>query len=145
MVDVGAKAVTERTATASCRVIFPAAVMAELQANGLTSKKGPVVDTAVIAGIMAAKKTSHLIPMCHPLALTHCHVGIEPDTVDSNALRVECTVRTHGKTGVEMEALVGASNAGLCVYDMCKALSHDIVISDIRLESKRGGKSDYGN
>jgi len=72
-------------------------------------------------------------------------VRIEPDTVDANALRVECTVRTHGKTGVEMEALVGASNAGLCVYDMCKALSHDIVISGIRLESKRGGKSDYGN
>ena len=142
MVDVSAKRVTAREAVAESRVRFPAAVAASLRASGLRSAKGPVVDTAIIAATMAVKRTHELIPFCHPLPIDGCRVSIEWDT--DNALRIECAVCSIHRTGVEMEALTGASVAALAVYDMCKALSHAIVIGPTRLVSKRGGKRDVG-
>jgi cyclic pyranopterin monophosphate synthase len=106
----------------------------------LNSPKGPVFDTAIVAGVMGAKRTHELIPFCHPLGIENCQIAIE--LLDDCAV-IRCTVTVHHKTGVEMEALTGASIAALTVYDMCKALSHDIVIGDTRLVSKQGGKSDY--
>jgi cyclic pyranopterin monophosphate synthase len=140
MVDVSGKTATKRTATAETRVRFPPAVAAALRESGLRSPKGPVFDTAIIAGVMGAKRTHELIPFCHPLGIENCQVAIE--LVDDCAL-IRCTVTVHHKTGVEMEALTGASIAALTVYDMCKALSHDIVIGDTRLVAKDGGKHDY--
>lgn len=142
MVDVSAKAVTARQATAACRVRFPAAVAQQLRANGLRSAKGGIVDTAIIAGTMAVKRTHELIPFCHPLPIDGCRFGI--DWENDNALGIECTVNTTHRTGVEMEALTGATVAALTVYDMCKALSHAIVIGPARLLGKRGGKRDFG-
>lgn len=141
MVDVSGKTVTKRTAIAQTTVILPRTVAEALRDSGGTSKKGPVFDTAVIAGVMAAKKTHELIPFCHPLGLEDCRISIELSDDDRVSIRCETTV-SH-KTGVEMEALTGASVAALTVYDMCKALSHDIVISETRLIEKHGGKSDY--
>jgi cyclic pyranopterin monophosphate synthase len=140
MVDVSGKTATKRTATAESRVRFPAAVAASLRASGLNSPKGPVFDTAIVAGVMGAKRTHELIPFCHPLGIENCQVAIE--LIDDCAM-IRCTVTVHHKTGVEMEALTGASIAALTVYDMCKALSHDIVIGDTRLVAKHGGKHDY--
>jgi cyclic pyranopterin phosphate synthase len=140
MVDVGAKPVTRRTAVAEARVLFPAAVAAELRGNGMRSAKGPIFDTAIVAGVMGAKRTHELIPFCHPLGLENCQVSI--DLVDDTAV-IRCTASVHHKTGVEMEALTGASIAALTIYDMCKALSHDIVIAETRLVAKEGGKSSY--
>jgi cyclic pyranopterin phosphate synthase len=140
MVDVSGKAVTKRTAVAQVRVLFPPAVAEALRANGLRSSKGPIFDTAIVAGVMAAKRTHELIPFCHPLGLENCHIAID---LEGHAAVVRCTTSVHHKTGVEMEALTGASVAALTVYDMCKALSHDIVISDLKLLSKDGGKSGY--
>jgi cyclic pyranopterin phosphate synthase len=140
MVDVSAKAVTVRTALAEAKVIFPAEVFAQLAEQNFLTKKGAVFQTAIIAGVMAAKKTADIIPLCHPLALSSCKVDITP--AGDNTLNVSCQVRCEGKTGVEMEALTGASAAALCIYDMCKALTHDISITDIRLVQKTGGKSD---
>ena len=142
MVDVSAKAVTARDATAECRVRFPGAVANELRAAGLKSKKGGIVETAIIAGTLAVKRTPELIPFCHPLPIDGCAIAI--DWHGENALRIECTVRTTHRTGVEMEALTGATIAALTVYDMAKALSHAIVIGPARLVSKRGGKRDVG-
>jgi cyclic pyranopterin phosphate synthase len=143
MVDVGDKTVTTRTATAQAVVTFPAELAAELEAGGeLRTKKGPVFDTAVVAGVMAVKRTHELIPFCHPLPIDHCQIQLRWG--QDRTLVIECTVRTHYKTGVEMEAMTGASVAALTVYDMCKALSHDIVVSDIRLLEKTGGKRDVG-
>ena len=136
MVDVGAKTATPRSATAEARVAFPAAVAAALRENGLRSAKGPVFDTAVIAGVMGAKRTHELIPFCHPLPLENCRIVID---LDGDVAVIRCTVSVHHKTGVEMEALTGASIAALTLYDMCKALSHDIVIGPTRLLSKDGG------
>lgn len=141
MVDVGDKAVTKRTATAQTRVRFPADVAEALRAQQFSTSKGPVFQTAIIAGTMAAKRTHDLIPFCHPLGIEKCKFNIEMDGDDAV---VECTVAVHHKTGVEMEALTGASVAALTIYDMCKALSHDIVIAETRLVEKRGGKSDVG-
>ena len=138
MVDVGAKTPTRREATAEARVRFPAAVARALRAEGLRSKKGPIVDTAIIAGTMAVKKTHELIPFCHPLAIERCTFEIDFD--GEHALSIRCTVAVTHKTGVEMEALTGASVAALTVYDMCKALSHEIVIESVRLVEKSGGK-----
>ena len=138
MVDVGAKAVTRREATAEARVRFPPAVARTLRAQGMRSAKGPVVDTAIIAGTMAVKRTHELIPFCHPLAIEKC--SFEIDFGDNDTLMIRCTVAVTHKTGVEMEALTGASVAALTVYDMCKALSHEIVIGDVRLVEKSGGK-----
>ena len=140
MVDVSGKTATKRTATAESRVRFPPAVAAALREAGLNSPKGPVFDTAIVAGVMGAKRTHELIPFCHPLGIENCQLAIE--LVGDCAL-IRCTVTVHHKTGVEMEALTGASIAALTVYDMCKALSHDIVIGDTRLVAKQGGKSDY--
>lgn len=146
MVDVGDKSVTERKAVACAEVLLPPEVAARLEGNDIQMAKGPVFHTASLAGIMAAKRTSDLIPLCHPLFLDNCkvHLSVASRCADGAAVvRVECQVRTHGRTGVEMEALTGASVAALTVYDMCKALSHSIVIRDLRLVSKTGGKSDY--
>jgi cyclic pyranopterin monophosphate synthase len=140
MVDVSGKSATKRSATAEARVKFPAAVAAALRDNGLRSAKGPVFDTAIIAGVLGAKRTHELIPFCHPLGIENCHIAI--DLQDDTAI-IRCTVSVHHKTGVEMEALTGASIAALTVYDMCKALSHDIVINEVRLLAKDGGKSNY--
>ena len=138
MVDVSAKRVTSRIAVAATRVRFPSAVAETLRAQGMRSAKGPVADTAIIAGTMAVKRTHELIPFCHPLPIDGCRFTI--DWADARTLAITCEVRTTHRTGVEMEALTGASVAALTIYDMCKALSHDIRIAGVRLLSKSGGK-----
>ena len=140
MVDVSGKTATHRNATAEARVQFPAAVAAALRANGLRSPKGPVFDTAIVAGVLGAKRTHDLIPFCHPLGIESCRITID---LEGDTAVIRCSVSVHHKTGVEMEALTGASIAALTVYDMCKALSHDIVIGGVRLLAKDGGKSAY--
>ncbi len=140
MVDVGDKSVTTRTASARARVVFPADAMVQ-SGEVLRTKKGPVFDTAVIAGVMAAKRTHELIPFCHPLPLEDCKIEIAWGA--PNEVVIECSVRATHKTGVEMEALTGASVAALTIYDMCKALTHGIEIRDLALLSKTGGKRDY--
>ena len=140
MVDVSAKAVTVRNAVARCDVEFPAAAARALRAGGLRTAKGPVLDTAIVAGTLAVKRTAELIPFCHPLAIERCR--IEGRFVGARTLRIECEVGLAGRTGVEMEALVGATVAALTVYDMCKALSHEIVLREARLLRKSGGKRD---
>lgn len=142
MVDVSDKAISAREAIARCRVRFPAAVAAQLRADGLRSKKGAVIDTAIIAGTMAVKRTHELIPFCHPLPIDGCRFAIDWD--GANSLSIECAVKTTHRTGVEMEALTGATVAALTVYDMCKALSHAIVLGPAQLLGKRGGKRDFG-
>lgn len=142
MVDVSSKAVTAREATAECLVRFPATVALQLRDSGLKSAKGGIVETAIIAGTMAVKRTSELIPFCHPLPIDGCHLQI--DWLDARSLRIECSVCTTHRTGVEMEALTGATVAALAVYDMCKALSHTIRIGPAKLLGKRGGKRDFG-
>ncbi len=134
MVDVSGKPSTRRTATASAFVELSAAVLAALPSN----PKGNPLEVARIAGIQAAKRTAGLIPMCHPLALTHVEVEAQ---IVARGVRITSTVATTGPTGVEMEALTAAAVAALTVYDMTKALDKAIVIRDIRLESKSGGKS----
>lgn len=142
MVDVGDKATTKRVAIAAARVVFPTEIYQQLiEAKGNT-KKGSIIDTARIAGIMAAKNTSNMIPLCHPLPLDKIAVDITYEH-EKNALKIESLAQVHHKTGVEMEALTAASVAALTIYDMCKALSHEILITDIRLLSKSGGKHDY--
>ncbi|KRA44563.1 cyclic pyranopterin monophosphate synthase MoaC [Pseudoxanthomonas sp. Root630] len=143
MVDVSGKAATAREAQATCRVRFPADVARQLKRNGLRSAKGGIVDTAIIAGTMAVKRTHELIPFCHPLPIDGCRLSIDWD--GENALLIECQVRTVHRTGVEMEALTGATVAALTVYDMCKALSHAIVLGPAKLVAKRGGKRDVGS
>lgn len=143
MVDVSAKPASARAAVAECRVRFPAAVAAQLRANGLKSAKGGIVDTAIIAGTMAVKRTHELIPFCHPLPIDGIAIAI--GWHGERALRIECLVRTVHRTGVEMEALTGATVAALTIYDMCKALSHGIVIGPAKLLGKRGGKRDVGS
>ncbi|MCD9027650.1 cyclic pyranopterin monophosphate synthase MoaC [Luteimonas sp. BDR2-5] len=142
MVDVSGKVATARAATAECRVRFPVDVADQLHRNGLKSAKGGIVDTAIIAGTMAVKRTHELIPFCHPLPIDGIRFAI--DWHDARTLRIECTVRTVHRTGVEMEALTGATVAALTVYDMCKALSHAIVLGPAKLVGKRGGKRDVG-
>ena len=141
MVNVSAKAATQRTARAQAVVELGRDIMERLAANELHTPKGAVFQTAIIAGIQGAKRTGELIPLCHPLGLDHCQVEIEP--LDEKSVRIVCTAGLFAKTGVEMEALTGASVAALTVYDMCKALSHAIVIRDIRLLEKTGGKKDF--
>jgi cyclic pyranopterin phosphate synthase len=142
MVDVGDKSVTARSARARATVVFPADVLADQQAGSeLRTKKGPVFDTAIIAGVMAAKRTPELIPFCHPVPLEDCQITVEWGK--PGEVVIDCSVRATHKTGVEMEALTGAAAAALTVYDMCKALSHGIRISEIKLVAKSGGKRDY--
>lgn len=140
MVDVGDKSITKRTATAETRVRFPAAVAQALREQNFSTSKGPVFHTAIIAGTLAAKRTHELIPFCHPLGIENCKLHID---MQHDEAIIHCTVSVHHKTGVEMEALTGASIAALTIYDMCKALSHDIVIADTRLIEKQGGKSGH--
>jgi len=140
MVDVSNKNITKRTAIATSTVIFPENIKHYFKDSDLVTKKGPVYHTAIIAGVMAAKKTHELIPFCHPIAIESCKIDIHTNK-QGNA-EIVCQVSLHHKTGVEMEALTGASVAALTIYDMCKALSHDIEISSTTLLSKTGGKSD---
>jgi cyclic pyranopterin monophosphate synthase len=141
MVDVGAKEVTHRVAAAEARIRLPRTVARALRASGHRTKKGPVFDTAILAGVMAAKRTHELIPFCHPLALENCQLTIEQR--GATEILVRCEVAVHHRTGVEMEALTGAAVAALTIYDMCKALSHDIEIASVRLESKSGGRRNF--
>ena len=146
MVDVGAKAETRRTAHAVARVHMPAALAGLLSGGEVATKKGAVFQTASIAGIMGAKRTSELIPLCHPLGLDDCTIQIEagpPEADGSVIAEIHCRASCTGKTGVEMEALTGASIAALTLYDMGKAVSRGIVIKEIRLLEKTGGNSDY--
>ena len=140
MVDVGAKSVTRREAVAEALITLPAEVARELRRTGHRTKKGPVFDTAIIAGTLAVKRTHELIPFCHPLPVDHVSIEI---AARRGGLRVTCRVAVEHRTGVEMEALTGATVAALTVYDMCKALSHDITIGPVRLMAKRGGKRDF--
>ena len=139
MVDVADKAVSRRSASAQAEVLFPKEAAKLLQAQAMRSKKGAVLDAAIIAGTMAVKNTAQLIPFCHALQIEACDFDI--GWKNKTTLRILCTVACTGKTGVEMEALTGASVAALTVYDMCKALSHDIEIGAVRLLAKQGGKS----
>jgi len=140
MVDVSRKEKSTRTAIASGKVIFPSDVFDTLAAQHFLGHKGSIIQTAVIAGIQAVKKTAELIPLCHQLNLSKVQIDIEPG---DNQLNIICKVRCTERTGVEMEALTGVSVAALTIYDMCKALSHDIKISEIQLEQKSGGKNDF--
>jgi cyclic pyranopterin phosphate synthase len=140
MVDVSGKSVSQRTAHAQSVVRLPREVLAQVSGDEIATKKGPVFATAIIAGVMAAKKTHELIPFCHPLGLDSCKVSIE---ITEDSAVIDCVCKVTHKTGVEMEALTGASIAALTVYDMLKALSHDIVISETKLMAKSGGKRDF--
>jgi len=140
MVDVSGKVATHREASAEALLKLPANVARELKRTGHRTKKGPVFDTAIIAGVMAAKRTHELIPFCHPLPLSSVKIAV---TTARGGLRITCDVAVTHNTGVEMEALTGASIAALTIYDMCKALSHEIEIGPVRLLAKRGGKRDY--
>ncbi len=140
MVDVSEKSVGQREAHARSIVSLPAEILSHIENEEISSKKGPVFATAIIAGVMAAKRTHELIPFCHPLGLDSCKITIE---VDNGSAVVDCRCKVTHKTGVEMEALTGASIAALTIYDMLKALSHDMLIVDTRLMSKSGGKRDF--
>ena len=140
MVDVSDKPVTHRTATATGSIQVSPEIMAAVKSGNV--KKGDVLGVARVAGIMGVKRTSELIPMCHPLPIQKCSVDFETDE-DAGVIRVFCTVKTEGKTGVEMEALTGVSTALLTIYDMCKAMDRGMEISEIHLLEKDGGKSGH--
>ncbi len=143
MVDVSQKNISERVAIAQTKVLLPPEVKSALIDGDIRSKKGPVLQTAIIAGVMAAKKTHELIPFCHPISIETCKINIE--VTASTDLCITCECKISAKTGVEMEALTGASVAALAVYDMCKAISHEIIISETKLIHKSGGKSDFSS
>ncbi|MFO1067268.1 MAG: cyclic pyranopterin monophosphate synthase MoaC [Geminicoccaceae bacterium] len=138
MVDVGDKPVTRRTATASGRVVAAAETIRLIEARGF--RKGDVLAVAQLAGIMGAKRTADLVPLCHPLPLSAVEVELRADA-DASAIAITATCRTTGQTGVEMEALTAVSVAALTVYDMCKAIDRGMRITDIRLVHKDGGRS----
>jgi cyclic pyranopterin monophosphate synthase len=142
MVNVGDKVVTKRTAHAVAVVALPSALAALLKDGEIATKKGAIFQTAVLAGVMGAKRTSDLIPLCHPLGLDDCRIVIEADP-GGGEVTIHCHVQTHAKTGVEMEALTGATIAALTLYDMGKAVAPGIVIKNVRLLEKTGGKTDY--
>jgi cyclic pyranopterin phosphate synthase len=145
MVNVGGKPVTRRTAHAVAVVALPPELAALLRDGEIATKKGPVFQTAILAGTMGAKRTGELIPLCHPLPLEDCKIEIDsraPAADGSAEVEIHCRVLTHAKTGVEMEALTGATVAALTLYDMGKAVSRGIVIKEVRLLGKTGGKSD---
>ena len=141
MVDVGEKKVTKRTATARSIIQVEEKILAQLTNDDIQTKKGPVFQTAILAGVMGAKKTSDLIPLCHPLGLDNCKIKIHIN--DQQEIIVDCTASITAKTGVEMEALTGATVAALTIYDMCKAFSHNIIIKETKLMEKTGGKRDF--
>ncbi len=140
MVDVSSKVVSDREAHAQSVIVLPDEVLRQVSGDEIETKKGPVFATAVIAGVMAAKKTHELIPFCHPVGLESCKISI---VLNDDKAVVDCYCKVSNKTGVEMEALTGASVAALTIYDMLKALSHDIVISDTRLIAKSGGRREF--
>jgi cyclic pyranopterin monophosphate synthase len=140
MVDVSKKEISRREARAKSIVKLPEETLLLLKDGEISSAKGPVFNTAVIAGVMAAKRSSELIPFCHPLPLENCQISIEVNS--EKKVEITCVAVTNGKTGVEMEALTGASVAALTIYDMCKSMSHEICIEKIHLQEKTGGKSD---
>lgn len=141
MVDVSDKTPSNREAHARTIVEFPPDVAARFSGGDIETAKGPVFATAIVAGVMAAKRTHELIPFCHPLGLDNCEITIALD--EQQRVVIDCRCRVHHRTGVEMEALTGASVAALTVYDMCKALSHDIRILETKLMAKTGGKEDF--
>ena len=141
MVNVGNKEATKRTAKARAFMFLGGDIISQFTNDDIITKKGPVFQTAIIAGIQAVKKTSEIIPMCHPLMINSIDIDIE--VLDKEHIEILCTVQIDGKTGVEMEALTGVSVAGLTIYDMCKALSQKMVIKEVKLLEKKGGKSDY--
>jgi len=146
MVNVAEKAVTRRTAHAIAVVMLPPELARMIAQHEIVGKKGPVFQTASLAGVMGAKKTAELIPLCHPLSLDDCQIEIKPGPADASGaieVAIHCRVSVHARTGVEMEALTGASTAALTLYDMGKAVSHEILIKEIRLLEKTGGKRDY--
>lgn len=141
IVDISLKTITNRVAKARSIIVLEDHIINALEGSDFNSKKGPVFQTAIIAGIMAAKKTGELIPLCHPIGLENCSVDISIN--GKKEIEIICTASLTAKTGVEMEALVGASIAALTIYDMCKALSHNIVIKETRLIEKTGGKKNF--
>lgn len=143
MVNVGHKTVTKRKATAKALMFLGEEIISRFTNDEIVTKKGPVFQTAIIAGIQAVKKTSDIIPMCHPLMINAIDIDIE--VLDKEHIEIFCTVEIDGKTGVEMEALTGVTVAGLTVYDMCKAISQKMVLKEVRLVEKTGGKSDIIN
>lgn len=140
MVNVGDKKITKRKAVARGTMFLGEEIISHFENDELMTKKGPVFQTAIIAGIQAVKKTSDLIPMCHPLMIQG--VDIEINILDKTDIEILCSVEIEGKTGVEMEALTGATVCGLTIYDMCKAISQKMVIKEVKLLEKTGGKSD---
>jgi cyclic pyranopterin phosphate synthase len=143
MVNVGDKRITKRVATAKATMFLGEEIISHFNEKDLITKKGPVFQTAIIAGIQAVKKTSELIPMCHPLLINGVDIDIE--IIGNEHIEIFCTVLIEGKTGVEMEALTGANIAALTVYDMCKAISQKMIIKEVKLVEKSGGKSDIKN
>ncbi|MDE0536506.1 cyclic pyranopterin monophosphate synthase MoaC [Tenacibaculum sp. L6] len=143
MVNVSDKKITKRTAIAKATMFLGSEIVSHFTNDELITKKGPVFQTAIIAGIQAVKKTSDIIPMCHPLLING--VDIDINIVDDEHVGVFCKVTIEGKTGVEMEALTGASATCLTIYDMCKAISQKMVIKEVKLVEKTGGKSDIKN
>lgn len=141
MVHVGGKQVTLRKAKASAIVFLGRSILQEMEGSELQLAKGSVFQTAILAGIMGAKQTGQLIPLCHPVGMDHCDLTIQ--VLDEERIQIICSVSVEAKTGIEMEALTGASVAALTVYDMCKAMSHDIVIQEVCLLEKSGGKKNF--
>lgn len=141
MVDVGGKKLTKRTAKARSIIILNDEILSHFEGEDIQTKKGPVFQTAIIAGVMAAKKTGELIPLCHPIGMENCQIEIKIN--DKKEVVIECLATVTAKTGIEMEAMTGASVAALTIYDMCKAFSHDIVIKETKLIQKTGGKKDF--
>ena len=143
MVNVGDKKITKRKATAETKMYLGEEVVNHFNNDELVTKKGPVFQTAIIAGIQAVKKTSELIPMCHPLLINGVDINIR--ILDAEEIEILCSVEIEGKTGVEMEALTGVTVAGLTIYDMCKSISQKMILREVKLLEKTGGKSDINN
>ena len=143
MVNVSDKKITKRTAIAKATMFLGKEIIAHFNNEELITKKGPVFQTAIIAGIQGVKKTSEIIPMCHPLLINGVDINI--NVINPEHIEVLCEVNIEGKTGVEMEALTGVSATCLTIYDMCKSISQDIIIKEVKLLKKTGGKSDIKN
>ena len=143
MVNVGNKKITKRKARAKAQMFLGTDVISHFKNDELITKKGPVFQTAIIAGIQAVKKTSELIPMCHPLLINGVDIDIQ--VLNTEEIEILCTVEIEGKTGVEMEALTGVSVTALTIYDMCKSISQKMIIKEVKLLEKTGGKSDIKN
>ena len=143
MVNVSDKKITKRTAIAKATMFLGEEIITHFKNDELITKKGPVFQTAIIAGIQGVKKTSEIIPMCHPLLINGVDINIH--VINSEHIEVLCEVIIEGKTGVEMEALTGVNIACLTIYDMCKSISQDIIIKEVKLLEKTGGKSDIKN